>query len=68
MAAALQLHAPPQGDVGEVMFAVRSDLLRNLGNMTNRRAFFSCVVACFFHLLIFQCDSSTVAAGTTWAT
>ena len=24
------------GDVAEVMFAVRSDLLRNLGNMTNR--------------------------------
>ena len=25
-----------RGDVGEVMFAVRSDLVRNLGNMTNR--------------------------------
>lgn len=26
-----------QGNVDEVMFAVRSDLLRNLGNMTNRQ-------------------------------
>ena len=48
----LALHAPPrlQGDVGEVMFAVRSDLLRNLGNMTNRQAaaFFCVCVFVFF--------------------
>ena len=26
------------GDVHEIMFAVRADLMRNLGNMTNRHA------------------------------
>jgi hypothetical protein len=29
-----RVHA--SGDVAEVAFAVRADLLRNLGNMTNR--------------------------------
>lgn len=29
-------NGPVQGNVDEVMFAVRSDLLRNLGNMTNK--------------------------------